>query len=77
MSHPLFLLLPFVLAATRSLADGIRLSSESGRRPTIPVETEHECLMIVIFCLTGLLIGLTLMFRFPDFGAVIADCNQF
>lgn len=76
MSHPLFLLLPFVLAATRSLAVGIQLPG-AGREPTIPVQTEYEILMIVIFCLTGLLIGLTLMFWFPDFGAVIADYNRF
>jgi hypothetical protein len=77
MTHPLFLLLPFVLAATRSLAVGVHLPGESGRRPAIPVETEYEILLIVIFCLTGLVICLSLMFRFPDFGAVIAEYNQF
>ncbi len=32
---------------------------------------------IVAFCLTGLLIALTVMQRFPDFGAVIEQFNQF
>lgn len=76
MSHPLFMLLPFVVAALRFLAVGIQLPN-AGRQPTIPVETEYGILMLAIFCLTGLLMGLTLMFRFPDFGAVIADYNQF
>lgn len=33
--------------------------------------------MIVAFCLTGLLIALFVMQRFPDFGAVIEQYNQF
>jgi hypothetical protein len=33
--------------------------------------------MIVAFCLTGLLIALSVIQRFPDFGAVIEQFNQF
>jgi len=76
MRHPLFLLLPFVLAATR-LAFGIRPPSKYGVQPRIPAETENKALPVVIFCLTGLLITLGLMIRFPDLGAVIAEYNQF
>ena len=33
--------------------------------------------MIVAFCLAGLLIALSVIQRFPDFGAVIEQFNQF
>jgi hypothetical protein len=33
--------------------------------------------MIVVFCLLGLLLTLTLILRFPDLGAVIEQYNQF
>ena len=33
--------------------------------------------MIIAFCLTGLLIFLSVIQRFPDFGAVIEQFNQF
>lgn len=33
--------------------------------------------LVVAFSLIGLLISLNLMFRFPEFGAVIAQYNQF
>ncbi|HUC52232.1 MAG TPA: hypothetical protein VMA30_22815 [Xanthobacteraceae bacterium] len=33
--------------------------------------------LVVALCLIGLLITLNLMFRFPELGAVIAQCNQF
>jgi hypothetical protein len=33
--------------------------------------------VIVAFCLTGLLIALSVIRRFPDFGAVIEQFNQF
>jgi hypothetical protein len=76
MRHPLFLLLPVVLAATRSLAFGIQSPRKRGTQPKIPVETEYEALLIVIFCLTALLISLSLMIRFPELGAVVAEYNQ-
>ena len=33
--------------------------------------------MVVAFCLLGLLLALSLILRFPDFGAVIEQYNQF
>jgi hypothetical protein len=33
--------------------------------------------MIIAFCLLGLLLTLNLILRFPDFGAVIEQYNQF
>jgi hypothetical protein len=38
--------------------------------------TNSSFLMVALF-LIGLLIALNLIFRFPDFGAVIAEYNQF
>jgi len=32
---------------------------------------------VVVFCLIGLLLALNLILRFPDFGAVIEQYNQF
>jgi hypothetical protein len=77
MRHPLFLFLPFVLAATRSLVLGVQSPGKLAVRSTIPSETEYEALLIVILCLTGLLISLSMMVRFPELGAVIAEYNQF
>ncbi len=76
MSYPLVPTLPFILAATRSLALGIQsLSGEI--RTTISAETEYELLKIVTLCLLGLLVTLSLIIRFPDFGAVFVEYNQF
>jgi len=77
MSNPLVLILPFVLAATRSLTLGIQSPSRLESRPTIPAELEYKFLTIITFCLLGLLVALSLMVRFPDFGTVIAEYNQF
>jgi hypothetical protein len=74
MRHPLLLLLPMALAASRSLALGIQSSSV---RPMMPAETESQGLLIIIFCLIGLLMTLSFMIMFPNFGAVIAEYNQF
>jgi hypothetical protein len=38
---------------------------------------DPSLIAIVIFCTIGLLITLNLMLRFPDFGALIAQYNQF
>ncbi|MGA8321583.1 MAG: hypothetical protein WB774_12370 [Xanthobacteraceae bacterium] len=32
---------------------------------------------VVVFCLVGLLLALNLILRFPDFGAVMEQCDQF
>lgn len=76
MREPLFLLLPFVLAATRSLALGIQSLSRAGARPLISAETEHHALRIIIFGLIGLLVTLFVMTRFPHLGAVMTEYNQ-
>ncbi len=39
--------------------------------------TDPGFLTVVALSLIGLLIALNLIFRFPDFGAVIAEYNQF
>ena len=77
MHHPLILVLPFVFAATRSLTLGIRSPRRSESRPIISAEAEYELLTFITFCLLGLLIALNLMVRFPEFGTVIAEYNQF
>jgi hypothetical protein len=33
--------------------------------------------LVLAFSLIGLLVALNLMFRFPDYGAIIAQYNQF
>jgi hypothetical protein len=77
MNSPLVPILPFILAATRSLTLGIQSSSRLRSRPITPAETENEFLTVVTFCLIGLLAALNLMVRFPDLGTVIAEYNQF
>jgi hypothetical protein len=68
MQYLSFLLLPFVLAATRSLTLGV---------PSIvSAEKEYEFLTVVILSLLGLLVALSLMVRFPDVGVVIGEYNQ-
>lgn len=76
MRHPLLLLFPFALAATRFLF-GIRSPSQPRARLTIAADAECQVLLTVIFCLTGLLFSLFLMTQFPDLGATIAELNQF
>lgn len=76
MRDPLFLLLPAVLGATRSLAFAMQPASENGLRSTISVETEYQSLLIAIFCLVGLLLTLSSMICFPELGAVVAQYNQ-
>jgi hypothetical protein len=39
--------------------------------------TNPDLPMIVAFCLMGVLLTLNLILRFPDFGAVIEQYNQF
>lgn len=77
MRHPFFLIFPVVVATMRSLAFGLQLPSKDGMLSTIPAETEYEALVIVILCLTGLVVSLYVMARFPELGATIAELNQF
>jgi hypothetical protein len=39
--------------------------------------TDPDLLGVVAFCAIGFLLALNLMLRFPDFGAVIEQYNQF
>ncbi|HZC55460.1 MAG TPA: hypothetical protein VE396_05340 [Xanthobacteraceae bacterium] len=39
--------------------------------------TNPDFLAILMFCLIGILLALNLMLRFPEFGAVIEQYNQF
>jgi hypothetical protein len=41
------------------------------------LSADRDLQLIVAFSLIGLLTALNLMFRFPEFGAVIAQYNQF
>lgn len=76
MHYPLILLIPVILAA-RSLAVAIRSPETLGLRPTISAEMEFQILLTVVFSLSGLLITLCLMIRFPELGDAIAELNQF
>jgi hypothetical protein len=71
MDHLAFLLFPFVLAAGRSLTLGLQLPSRLASGSIVPAEKEYEFLTVVILCLLGLLVALSLMVWFPDLGAVI------
>ena len=46
-------------------------------REFLAIFSNPDLPMIVAFCLTGLLIALSVIQRFPDFGAVIEQFNQF
>lgn len=37
----------------------------------------HGLVAVILFCLIGLLLTLNLVLRFPDFGSVIEQYNQF
>ena len=43
----------------------------------VAVIANPNLLAVLGFCLIGLLLSLNLIFRFPDFGAVIEQFNQF
>ena len=76
MHYPLILLVPVILAA-RSLAVALRSPETLGARSTIPAEIEFQILLTVVFSLSGLLITLCLMIRFPEVGDAITELNQF
>jgi hypothetical protein len=77
MHNPLILLVPFILAATRSLAFAIRSPGKPGLCSTTPAEMEFQILLTVVFSLSGLLASLYLMIQFPELGSAIAELNQF
>jgi len=39
--------------------------------------TAPDLIATVLFCAIGLLVTLIVMLCFPDFGAIIEQCNQF
>jgi hypothetical protein len=43
----------------------------------IAAVSNPDFLAIALFCVIGLLVALNLMFRFPAFGAVVEQYNQF
>jgi hypothetical protein len=77
MGHPLVLILPFVLAATRSLALGVQPRSGSATHRGLSAEIEFEFLTVIAFSLVGLWLTISFMIRFPDIGLVIQQYNQF
>jgi hypothetical protein len=46
-------------------------------RQTVAAIMTPDLRAVVVFCLIGLLLALNLILRFPDFGAVIEQYNQF
>lgn len=77
MHNPLILLVPVILAATRSLAFAIRTPGKPELRSTTPAEMEFQILLTVVFSLSGLLAALYLTIQFPELGTAIAELNQF
>jgi hypothetical protein len=81
------LILAPVALAVLSATHVLRWLFKSTDRRTQESETEWSRLFtaianpdlhaIVAFCLIGLLLALNLILRFPDFGAVIEQYNQF
>jgi hypothetical protein len=52
--------------------------AEQRRRPWIVAAIENpDFVAVVAFCLIGLLVAFNLILRFPVFGAVIEQYNQF
>jgi hypothetical protein len=77
MHNPLLLLVPVILAATRSLAIAIQPPVDSRVRSIIPADLEFQFLLIIVFSLCGLLASLYVMIECPDLGVAIAELNQF
>ena len=75
MHHPLYLLIPFALAAARRVA--IEIAPPHLPLPAIPAETEYRVLVGVVFALTLLLIASIVMNSHPELGAMITAYNQF
>ncbi len=60
----------------KSTGDLAGATKTAWRRAVAAIVTP-ELLTIVAFCLIGLLAALNIILRFPDFGAVIEQYNQF
>jgi hypothetical protein len=50
---------------------------DRGRPQIVAALANPELFAVVAFCLIGLLLALNLILRFPVFGAVIEQYNQF
>jgi len=63
--------------------DFLPLIKSTGRHSNIAktawylVVTNPDLLAVIAFCLIGVLLALNMILRFPDFGAVIEQYNQF
>jgi hypothetical protein len=55
---------------------GLIGTAKTAWRAVAAVMTPDLC-AVIAFCLIGLLLALNLILRFPDFGAVIEQYNQF
>ena len=72
-----------VLSATHVLQRLIKPADRQTRRTEtewsrlVTVIANPELHAVVAFCLIGLLLTLNLILRFPDFGAIIEQYNQF
>jgi uncharacterized membrane protein YdfJ with MMPL/SSD domain len=70
------------LAAIHGLSPAKRASRQNQWTETlwsrfVIAITNPDLVAVVAFCLVGLLLSLNLILRFPDFGAVIEQYNQF
>jgi hypothetical protein len=52
------------------------MAKTTWHRAVAAIMTPDLC-AVVAFCLIGILLALNLILRFPDFGAVIEQYNQF
>jgi hypothetical protein len=72
-----------ILSATHVLQSQIKPANRRTQRAEtewsrlVTVTADPDLHAVVAFCLIGLLLTLNLILRFPDFGAVIEQYNQF
>jgi len=52
-------------------------SKKSALRSWLSAAKNSDLAAVAIFCAIGLLVMFNVMLRFPDFGALIAQYNQF
>ena len=72
------ILVPVALAALAAIL-GLSPAKPASRQSQSTETTwfNSDLFAVVAFCLIGLLLSLNLVLRFPDFGAVIEQYNQF
>jgi hypothetical protein len=64
------------LPPTKSTDRPGSMAKTTWHRAVAAIMTPDLC-AVVAFCLIGILLALNLILRFPDFGAVIEQYNQF